>query len=123
MEKDKETLKDYLWKDEKKNTSYVVRENKKNAKEAVLDYEVLKYDKEQNLSVLKINLHTGRHHQIRGSYQVECMLYMEIVNIMRGAGNNYMLMGIQAYNCTSNYKRRNDIYRFTRGKRNVEINR
>ena len=65
MEKDKETLKDYLWKDEKKNTSYVVRENKKNAKEAVLDYEVLKYDKEQNLSVLKINLHTGRHHQIR----------------------------------------------------------
>ena len=26
---------------------------------------MLKYDKEQDLSVLKINLHTGRHHQIR----------------------------------------------------------
>ena len=65
MEKEKNTLVDYLWKDEKKNISYVVRENKKNAKQAVLDYEVLKYDKEKNVSLLKINLHTGRHHQIR----------------------------------------------------------
>ena len=65
MEKDKDTLVDYLWKDEKKNTSYVVKKTKKNAKEAVLDYEVLKYDDKQNLSLLKVNLHTGRHHQIR----------------------------------------------------------
>ena len=65
MEKEKDTLVDYLWKDEKKNTSYVVKPTKKNAKQAILDYEVLKYDKEQDLSVLKINLHTGRHHQIR----------------------------------------------------------
>lgn len=65
MEKEKETLVDFLWKDEKNNISYVVRENKKNAKKAELDYEVLKYDKEFDLSVLKINLHTGRHHQIR----------------------------------------------------------
>lgn len=65
MEKEKDTLVDYLWKDEKKNTTYVVKPTKKNAKQAILDYEVLKYDKEQDLSVLKINLHTGRHHQIR----------------------------------------------------------
>ena len=65
MDKEKDTLVDYLWKDEKKNTSYVVKSTKKNAKQAILDYEVLKYDKEQDLSVLKINLHTGRHHQIR----------------------------------------------------------
>lgn len=65
MEKEKDTLVDYLWKDENKNTSYVVKPTKKNAKQAILDYEVLKYDKEQDLSVLKINLHTGRHHQIR----------------------------------------------------------
>ena len=37
----------------------------KNSKYACLDYEVLKYNEEINLSVLKINLHTGRHHQIR----------------------------------------------------------
>lgn len=65
MEKDKDTLVDYLWKDEKNNTSYVVKSTKKNAKEAILDYEVLCYNKEEDLSVLKINLHTGRHHQIR----------------------------------------------------------
>ena len=65
MEKEKDTLKDYLWKDEKENTSYVVKETKKNSKEAVLDYEVLKYDKEEDLSLLKVDLHTGRHHQIR----------------------------------------------------------
>lgn len=65
MEKEKDTLVDYLWKDEKNNTSYVVKQTKKNAKEAVLDYEVLGYDEKENLSILRINLHTGRHHQIR----------------------------------------------------------
>ncbi len=65
MEKNQDTLVDYLWKDEKKNTSYVVKSTKKNAKQAILAYEVLKYDETQNLSVLRINLHTGRHHQIR----------------------------------------------------------
>ncbi len=65
MEKEKDTLVDYLWKDEKNNTSYVVKPTKKNAKEAVLDYEVLGYNEKENLSILRINLHTGRHHQIR----------------------------------------------------------
>jgi 23S rRNA pseudouridine1911/1915/1917 synthase len=65
MEENKAELVDYLWKDEKSNTSYVVKETKKMAKRAELDYEVLKYDEELNLSVLKVNIHTGRHHQIR----------------------------------------------------------
>ena len=58
-------LSDYLLKNERKNISRVVPEGTKNSKFAELDYEVLKYDEELNLSVLKINLHTGRHHQIR----------------------------------------------------------
>ena len=65
MEKEKDTLQDYLLKNEKTNMSKVVAEGTKNSKLAILDYEVLKYDKEINLSVLKIHLHTGRHHQIR----------------------------------------------------------
>lgn len=65
MSKEKETLQDYLLKDERNNKSKVVPEGTKNSKLAILDYEVLKYDKELNLSVLKIYLHTGRHHQIR----------------------------------------------------------
>ena len=64
-EKDSDVLEDYLWKNEKNNLSKVVDENKKNAKYAKLEYKVLKYNKDIDLSVLKINLYTGRHHQIR----------------------------------------------------------
>lgn len=59
------TLEDYLYKDERNNISKVVKKEKKNSKLAKLDYEVLKYNEVKNLSLLKINLHTGRHHQIR----------------------------------------------------------
>lgn len=65
MENKAGTLEDYLLKNEKANMSKVVKEGTKNAKFASLDYEVLKYNEEIDLSVLKINLHTGRHHQIR----------------------------------------------------------
>lgn len=65
MEQEKGTLQDYLLKNEKTNMSKVVAEGTKNSKLALLDYEVLKYNQEINLSVLKIHLHTGRHHQIR----------------------------------------------------------
>lgn len=59
------TLEDYLLKNEKNNLSKVVKEDTKNSKYANLEYEVLKYEEEINLSVVRINLHTGRHHQIR----------------------------------------------------------
>lgn len=56
---------DFLLKNQQKNYSKVVKEGTKNAKLASLDFEVLKYDEDINLSVVKVNLHTGRHHQIR----------------------------------------------------------
>ena len=65
MESNCGTLEDYLLKNERLNISKVVPEGTKNSKLAKLDYEVLKYDEEIDLSVLKIDLHTGRHHQIR----------------------------------------------------------
>lgn len=65
MEQANGVLEDYLLKNEKNNMSKIVREGTKNAKFASLDYEVLKYNSETDLSLLKINLHTGRHHQIR----------------------------------------------------------
>ena len=65
MEEKKGLLEDYLLKNERNNISKVVKEGTKNSKFASLDYEELKYNEEINLSVLKINLHTGRHHQIR----------------------------------------------------------
>ena len=65
LEKEKGIFQDYLLKNERANISKVVKEGKKNSKFAELDYEVLKYDKENNISLVKVNLHTGRHHQIR----------------------------------------------------------
>ena len=65
FEKDKDTLEDYLLKNQQKNISRVVKEGTKNSKLAKLDYETLKYNSEIDLSVLKVLLHTGRHHQIR----------------------------------------------------------
>ncbi len=65
FEEKKGILENYLYKDERTNTSKVVKPEKKNAKFAKLDYEVLNYDDKRDLSLVKINLHTGRHHQIR----------------------------------------------------------
>jgi len=60
---DKGTLKDYLLKDEKTNSSKVVLNKDKGAKEAVLDYEIT--DSKEKETELYIYLKTGRHHQIR----------------------------------------------------------
>lgn len=68
MEKQKTksgTLEDYLYKDERNNISKVVSKEKKNSKFTKLDYEVLKYNEIKDLSLVKVNLHTGRHHRIR----------------------------------------------------------
>ena len=65
IEKKIGTLEDYLYKDERNNISKVVNKEKKNAKFAKLDYEVITYNAIKNLSLVKVNLHTGRHHQIR----------------------------------------------------------
>ena len=59
--KDKDTLIDYLYKDTKKNISYVVDKNK--GKEAILDYKLISF--KNSFSLVEINLKTGRSHQIR----------------------------------------------------------
>lgn len=56
-------LTDYLYKDEKTGKSRVVNETYKGAKLSKLNYEVIGYVKDK--TIVKINLITGRHHQIR----------------------------------------------------------
>ncbi len=65
FEQEKGTLENYLVKNQKNNISRVADKDTKGAKLAKLDYEVIKYNDEINLSVVKVKLHTGRHHQIR----------------------------------------------------------
>ena len=50
MEKEKDIFQDFLQKNERTNTSKVVEENAKNAKESILDYEVVSYNEKTNLS-------------------------------------------------------------------------
>lgn len=64
-EKKNDQLVDYLLKDHHKNKSQVVSSSTKDAKKAVLDYKVLASDLKKDLSLLSIQLHTGRSHQIR----------------------------------------------------------
>jgi len=92
MEERYAQFEDYLWKDEKKNTSYVVKSTKKNAKLASLDYEELNYDENKNVSLVKINLHTGRHHKIRVQFSSRGhALYGDNKYHGRGAGQGICL--------------------------------
>ncbi len=61
--KDKDTLVDYLLKDNKRNMVSLVKKDTKGAKEAILDYQIV--NTIEDFTLVKINLHTGRPHQIR----------------------------------------------------------
>ena len=59
----KNTLINFLKKNQKQNKSYIVDETTKDSKKAILHYTTLK--ELHNYSLLEISLETGRHHQIR----------------------------------------------------------
>lgn len=60
-----DTLEHYLVKDERNNRVSVVAPNAPGAKQALLEYQCLAHDDATNTSLLEVNLHTGRPHQIR----------------------------------------------------------
>ncbi len=62
-ENDSGIMRDLLFKDSAKNKSYVVTRMRKGVKEAELEYQVI--NSTEDLSLVKIKLHTGRSHQIR----------------------------------------------------------
>ena len=66
-QEDKGTMTDLLYKDSAQKKAFVVKTERKGAKSAILDFEVLSTVRiaEKSFSLLKILLHTGRFHQIR----------------------------------------------------------
>ncbi len=62
-EKEQDTLVHFLKRNEKNNTSKAHTKEVAESKKASLDYKIIK--KLDNYFALEINLHTGRHHQIR----------------------------------------------------------
>ena len=61
--KKKNTLINFLKKNQKQNKSYIVDQTTKDSKKAILHYTTLK--ELDNYSLIEIRLETGRHHQIR----------------------------------------------------------
>lgn len=61
--KEKDTFRDYLYKNKKTNMVSVVNKNHKDAKDAELSFELL--SSKHDLSFVEIDLKTGRPHQIR----------------------------------------------------------
>jgi 23S rRNA pseudouridine1911/1915/1917 synthase len=61
--KESDTLQHYLLKNEKQNKSYSVKKDMKGALKAELSYTII--SSSDNYYLLEIELHTGRHHQIR----------------------------------------------------------
>lgn len=73
----KDKLTTYLKKDEKTNTVFIAPQLEEGSKEAVLEYEIIA--SKNRLSLLSINLITGRSHQIRVqmSKQLNCPIYAD----------------------------------------------
>lgn len=63
IEGDGDTLKDLLFRDMRKNKTYVVKRVRRGVKEASLEYSVI--SRGEDTTLVRIILHTGRTHQIR----------------------------------------------------------
>lgn len=63
--KNESTLTAYLFKDAKKSFVYISDTPKKGYEKIVTSYRVISSNKKDNTSILDINLHTGKTHQIR----------------------------------------------------------
>ena len=59
------TLEAYLFKDSKKSLVYISNSPQKGYVKITTSYKVIDFNKDKKLSLLEVNLHTGRTHQIR----------------------------------------------------------
>ena len=71
--KEQDSLIHYLKRNPKQNKSYAHEKEVNDSKKAILDYKILK--KLDNYYLLEIDLHTGRHHQIRSQLSaIDCAI-------------------------------------------------
>lgn len=99
--KEKATLEDYLVKDGRTNTSRVCVPSEKDAKKAVLLYEVIATGKDdgKDISLVKVKLDTGRHHQIRVQMaNMECPIWGDAkYNTMEVQDRKFRQIALCAY--------------------------
>lgn len=65
LPKNHEILEAYLFKDSKKSLVYILDSPKKDYSKIITEYTVIEKNEKENYSILDINLHTGKTHQIR----------------------------------------------------------
>lgn len=92
-------MRDLLFKDSRKNKSYVVKRMRKGVKEALLEYDVL--NSKDGLSLVKVLLHTGRTHQIRVQFASR---KMSLVGDRKyGADDDFKNIGLWSYKINFNH--------------------
>ena len=107
-ETDKGEMRDLLFKDSRKNKSYVVNRMRKGVKEALLEYEVL--NSKDGLSLVKILLHTGRTHQIRVQFASR---KMPLVGDRKyGAEDDFKNIGLWSYKITFKHPKTKEMLEF-----------
>ncbi|MEG2351445.1 MAG: RluA family pseudouridine synthase [Bacilli bacterium] len=107
IENKADTLINYLYKDEKLCVSKVVNENHPGAKLSKLEYEVINYI--DNKTIVKVNLLTGRHHQIR--LQFSNMNHPICGDVRYGSKSNFNLR-LYAYKLEFKHPVKNEFMEF-----------
>lgn len=96
-------MRDLLFKDSKKNKSFVVKNKRKGVKEALLEYDIINsvIIENEHYSVVKVLLHTGRTHQIR--VQFASRKTPLAGDRKYGGKDNFKDIGLWSYRLTFNH--------------------
>lgn len=107
-------MRDLLFKDSRKNKSYVVKRMRKGVKEALLEYEVI--NSKDGLSLVKILLHTGRTHQIRVQFASRKMSLAG--DRKYGADDQFKNIGLWSYKINFNHPKTKEKLEFEKRPQN-----
>lgn len=105
---------DFLFKDSGKNKSFVVRKERKGVKKASLEYNVL--NSKNDLSAVRILLHTGRTHQIRVQFASR---QMPLAGDRKyGAKDVFLNIGLWSYRLTFKHPETGELLTFSKEPQN-----
>ena len=105
-------MRDLLFKDSRKNKSFVVKRERKGVKEALLEYELIDSFNIENekFSKVKVKLHTGRTHQIRVQFASRKMPLLG--DRKYGADDKFKTIGLWSYTISFNHPKTKELLYF-----------